>query len=217
MIPKIIHHVWLGDSEPDAFLLRCRQTALDLHPDWQHVLHRDESAFDDPVFDESFRQQLREAAKRARSYRTKHNPLALVSDLLRLTLLYIHGGIYLDLDMEVVKPLDGFLDEDLILSAFGPTRSAIGEFILGAPSRSPAIKIILTRLLVMRPISSNDGLIVPSVYPGLVAEHDWRVWPREYFCPLDWCGSGVVTEDTYTVHHWFRKNLGRGKRGGRIG
>ncbi len=180
------------------------------HPGWQHLFHRDESAFDDPAFDPAFRTRLREAAARVRKYRTPHHPLALVSDLLRLAILYIHGGIYLDLDMEVLKPLDGFRGEDLILPQFqAGVGVGIGEFLLGAPARSPAIALILDRLMGMRPLPSNVGLITPSVYHGLVAEHGWRVWPSEYFCPLDRDGVGAITENTHAIHRWQRRS-GRG-------
>ena len=38
------------------------------------------------------------------------NNLARKSDLLRLQVLYNHGGVYLDTDMECIKPIDELLN-----------------------------------------------------------------------------------------------------------
>ena len=208
-IPQIMHQIWIGDADPPAELMGFRQGLLDLHPTWQHFFHRDESAFGDPCLGSDLRKALCEAATRVRTYKTTHHPLALVADLLRMTVLHNHGGVYADLDMQAVKPLDGFLNTDLLLCSSGVCNPDL--FLMGAPPRSPAILTILTRIMAARPVPGPGArMLMLNCLPSLRREFGWEAFAAEYFCPLDREGRGTITENTHAIHRWRRHGAGEG-------
>lgn len=97
MIPKIIHYVWLGGGEPSETIKKCINSWHELLPDYE-IMRWDESTYDlslAPLFV-------------TECYHAKK--WAFASDYIRLWALNQFGGIYLDTDVEVRKPLDEFLD-----------------------------------------------------------------------------------------------------------
>jgi hypothetical protein len=95
MIPKTFHHIWLGpDPLPDDHRPWI-ETWKRHHPDWEFVLWTEENLPEDPVRPEVL-ERLRAPVERA--------------DILRLEILYSHGGVYLDTDLECLRPLDPEID-----------------------------------------------------------------------------------------------------------
>ena len=95
MIPKIIHYCWLSGEPVPASL----QTYIDgwktFFPDYQFMLWTKDSFDIDGV----------PFVKQACSVRK----WAFAADYIRLYALYTYGGIYLDSDVEIVKPFDSFM------------------------------------------------------------------------------------------------------------
>ena len=94
-IPKIIMQTWKNNNIPDHWK-SSPQTIKSILPDWKYVLMTDndnrhfvETHFPDflPFYD-NFPYPIQRA------------------DAIRPMWLYIHGGIYIDLDFELLKPLD---------------------------------------------------------------------------------------------------------------
>lgn len=103
MIPKILHYVWLGCGEPSETIKRCFESWKVYLPDYK-VMRWDETNFDisnAPLF-------VRQAYE-ARKW-------AFAADFIRCSVLYQYGGVYLDTDVEVRKPLDEFLNNGLFIS-----------------------------------------------------------------------------------------------------
>ncbi|MFC7610566.1 glycosyltransferase family 32 protein [Teichococcus aestuarii] len=100
MIPKRIHYVWVGGPMPDRYRVLVDHWRH-LHPDWE-LVHWSERNID---FSHA---PLREAYRRRQ--------WARVSDIARLLAVHRHGGIYLDTDFKVLKPLDPLLDNQCFLS-----------------------------------------------------------------------------------------------------
>jgi mannosyltransferase OCH1-like enzyme len=69
------------------------------------------------------------------------NKWAFVSDYARLYLLYHHGGIYMDTDIELLTPLDAFL-ENKAFSGFESEKS-IQTGIMGCEKGHPFFKTLL--------------------------------------------------------------------------
>ena len=95
MIPKKIHYVWLGKGEKNERILKCIESWKKYLPDYE-IIEWNEDNFDINYND--FTKQ---------SYDLKK--YAFTSDVIRLYALYTEGGIYMDTDVEVYKPLDEFL------------------------------------------------------------------------------------------------------------
>ena len=98
MIPKKIHYVWLGRGEKSDKIKRCIESWKKYMPDYE-IIEWNEDNFDINYND--FTKQSYELKK-----------YAFTSDVVRLYALYTQGGIYMDTDVEVYKPLDEFLNEE---------------------------------------------------------------------------------------------------------
>ncbi|HZQ64019.1 MAG TPA: glycosyltransferase [Gaiellaceae bacterium] len=95
MVPRILHQVWLGDRPlPDEFAAY-RESWTRHHPDWEHRLWTEENLPDGLRRPEVY-ERLRVPAER--------------SDILRLEVLWRHGGVYVDTDFECHRPLDPVIE-----------------------------------------------------------------------------------------------------------
>ncbi len=95
MVPRILHQVWLGDRPlPDEFAAY-RESWIRHHPDWEHRLWTEENLPDGLRRPEVY-ERLRVPAER--------------SDILRLEVLWRHGGVYVDTDFECHRPLDPVIE-----------------------------------------------------------------------------------------------------------
>lgn len=98
-IPKIIHLMWFsGDEYPDEIRI-CLDTWKNVLPDYKVVVWTKEMALD---IGSTY---VKEAIKCKK--------WAFAADVVRLYALYTCGGIYMDSDVIVKKPLDIFLDNDV--------------------------------------------------------------------------------------------------------
>ena len=72
---------------------------------------------------------------------------AFTSDVIRLYALYTEGGIYMDTDVEVYKPLDEFLNEDNFITEQGFSGFEDINYpvcaTMGAEKGNPVIKLML--------------------------------------------------------------------------
>ena len=88
MIPKILHMIWIG---PKPFPYEANlQKYIELHPEWKINLWTDSNL---P------RLRNRKIYKSIPIYAAK-------ADLLRIEILAIYGGVYVDADSYPIKPLD---------------------------------------------------------------------------------------------------------------
>ena len=95
MIPRTIHYCWFGPEPLPKRVKKCIRSWEKLCPDYQ-IVRWNEQNFD--IHYNQFTKDAYEAGK-----------WAFVSDVARLYIIYHHGGIYLDTDVELLKPLDSFL------------------------------------------------------------------------------------------------------------
>lgn len=101
-IPKVIHYVWLGGGKMSPDLERCVRSWREVMPDYE-IKRWDESAFDTDSLP-----WVKEAIEKRK--------WSLASDYIRHYALYTEGGIYMDTDVEVLKPFDEFLHWDFFSS-----------------------------------------------------------------------------------------------------
>ena len=95
MIPKIIHYCWFGGNPLSDLAQKCIDSWKKYCPDYE-IKEWNESNFDLNSCD-----YVREA------YQAKK--WAFVTDYVRLYAMVTEGGIYMDTDVEVIRPLDSFL------------------------------------------------------------------------------------------------------------
>lgn len=95
MIPKIIHYIWLGGGAKSERIKTCYESWKKNEPDWE-IKEWNENSID--VTTNKWCRGAYEARK-----------WAFVTDYLRLWILYNYGGVYMDTDVELYKPIDEFM------------------------------------------------------------------------------------------------------------
>lgn len=99
MIPKVIHYCWFGGGTKPKLTEKCIQSWRIFCPDYQ-IVEWNENNYDISAAPLYVRQAY--AAKK----------WAFVTDYARLQIIYENGGIYMDTDVELKKPLDDLLRYD---------------------------------------------------------------------------------------------------------
>lgn len=133
----------------------------------------------------------------------KKKKWAFVSDYIRFWVLYNEGGIYLDTDMEIIRPLNVFLDNNVFM---GKTRDGfVACGIVGSIPRHPFIKKILDYYDNCSDYSTRGTS--PRVVTKMLKENifsDVSLFDYKYFYP---CYDGEVCDQdilkaAFTDHHW---------------
>ena len=126
MIPKKIHYVWLGKGKKNERILKCIESWKKYMPDYE-IIEWNETNL--PKINNFFYQ----------AYENKK--WAFASDVARLFILYNYGGIYMDTDVELYKPLDEFLNQDGFIGF--EDKHYLSTATIGSISKNPVIKTIL--------------------------------------------------------------------------
>ena len=103
MIPKIIHYCWFGGKELSEDARKYIESWRKFCPEYT-IMEWNETNFDVGIVP-----YVKEAYD--------HKKWAFVSDYVRLYALRNFGGIYLDTDVEIVKSLDGCLENKACIGA----------------------------------------------------------------------------------------------------
>jgi mannosyltransferase OCH1-like enzyme len=143
VIPRVIHQIWIGpDRLPDEHR-RWIETWRRQHPNWEHRLWTEDDLPSDPIRPEIL-ERLRAPVERA--------------DILRLEILYRHGGVYVDTDVECLRPVDGVLARhDFVGVCLKPGRMT-NTFIASVP-RHPLLERALQEV---KPLEVYWTLAAPS-------------------------------------------------------
>jgi inositol phosphorylceramide mannosyltransferase catalytic subunit len=106
VIPRVIHQTWRGADLPAPFA-RLAETWRRHHPQWQWRLwtDTDNRAFVGAHFPAMLG-----------LYDSYPHPIQRV-DIVRYLILYVHGGLFIDLDFEALRPLDPHLTSDCVFGA----------------------------------------------------------------------------------------------------
>jgi len=100
-MPKVIHQTWKDDNIPDAWKLSQNQWRI-LHPTWTYVFWTDSDI-------KAYIHHMHKDAWDALFEKLQY-PIQRV-DLFRYFVLHDFGGIYCDMDIVPVYPVDSYLEE----------------------------------------------------------------------------------------------------------
>lgn len=138
---------------------------------------------------------------------------AQLAGLIRLELLWHLGGIYIDSDVQVVKPFEALLP--LGCFAAWEDESTVPDAVLGATDHHPAIGACLELALERLTAGGTDwrtGRGAWSTGPGVTttvftARDDVTLLGPDAFYPVHYSRKGELDEfvagpDTYAIHHW---------------
>jgi mannosyltransferase OCH1-like enzyme len=199
MIPRTLCYCWFGGGEKPARIQQCLASYA-LCPGYTIV------ELNDTTWDVDQYPYTRDAYAMGK--------WAFVADVARLDWLFRHGGITLDADIEILKPLDRFLAHRAFTS-----RETAGRWISAVIAAEPAhpwIDAILdyyrTHDFVFDPATIANTVIIDRINRARYSHDDGEtiyltdgvaIYPRESFEAKDWSrGHYAITEDTYTVHHY---------------
>lgn len=212
LIPKIIHYMWLGGKPIPEQLQYCMDSWKKYCPDYE-IIRWDESNYD-----------LEKHFYMKQAY--ENGMYGFVPDYARLDILYQHGGIYMDTDVEVIKSLDELLYQQAFCGVEKWQVINLGG-CSGAVQGQKAVKALLdarqnisfvekdgslnkntcgfydTRVML------NNGYKMDGTCQRIL---DMNIYTYDYFHPYDYISRKTdITSDTYTIHHfnggWLDENL----------
>ncbi len=203
----MIHYVWVGSPLPDkqrAYIESWRRT----NPSYEVVCWNESNIdFSVPLIQEAYRR----------------GRWATVADIARLTAVHQHGGIYLDTDFEVYRPLDRLLG-DRCFCAFQREADPTDWVCNGVFGAEPAhwfVRDVLTQALSLRP--GPFGIERPTRYgpklftsllrqrgltaysPRGVRIEDVFIHPVPVFFPFGWKEQFTpecIAPDIIAAHFW---------------
>ena len=202
MIPKLLHYCWFGPAPKSDRVLRCIESWSRWLPDYQVVAWTEENS------------PLGEPYVQAACAR---GGWSRASNFIRLHALHEYGGIYLDTDAEVIKPLDPLLGDECFIG-FQRKRKYnhwVNCAVLGAVKGQPFLKRCLDRLRV-RFTEKGEFPFGPELVTSVLIEmglkhyglqqlEGVRLYPHEYFYPYPWLAHFHpvrITPATHIIHYW---------------
>jgi mannosyltransferase OCH1-like enzyme len=197
MIPKIIYYTWVSpDPLPEKFNPYI-ETWKQKMPDYEIRQISLENIVRTPFVEEYIRR----------------GNYVVAGHYGRCERLYSTGGIYFDIDIEAVKPLDDLLDNEMVLGMEDET--ILNNAVIMAKSHHPFMKECLKFMdnfnLDSHNVELNTG---PWMFTKLFNENkgkviisDILILPPRFFYPYKYTEhftNECVTSDTFTIHHWAK-------------
>lgn len=216
-IPKIIMQTWKNKIVPERWLKS--PSSINKHmPSWEYVLMTDA---DNEVFVKKYFPSFYPYYK--------NFPYGIQrADAIRYMWLYVHGGIYMDLDFEMLHPLDDLFetDNELFLVTSGNVGSCITNSFMAS---KPGCKVWLDMLEYMKeslPWWCMGKHMVVMNSTGPIALHyvvknsgyPYKVLPSKLLMPCSVCdinadvgsawlkplpGSSWISYDTMFYNWWL--------------
>ena len=218
MIPKVIHYCWFGRNPLPPFAVKCIESWKKFLPGYE-IKEWNEDNFDVNII--PYTQEAYEARK-----------YAFVSDYARFYILYHHGGIYFDTDVEVIKSIDDIIERGAFMGCEneakpGATALAVAQGLglgcnpglgLGCNPGLGLYAEILGLYAGLHFLRSNGGLNLKTVVEyttellsakGLKNVNEMQcvadvwIYPKEYFCPVNYQTNEMnITDNTRSIHHY---------------
>lgn len=201
-IPKIIHYCWFGGKPKPKSVIKCIDSWKRFCPEYE-IIEWNEHNFD-----------INTISYTAQAH--AHGKWAFVSDVARLHAIVNHGGIYLDTDVELVKPFDSVLHSEAFVGFEG------SEYIATAVMGCCKGNRIMTEFLdSYRHIQFVDACgkldMTTNVYRltkilvgkgvklnGLTQFLDnIKVYSTEFFSPYDYINGRLKRTDDTIAIHWY--------------
>lgn len=207
---KTIHYFWFGNNPKPKIFFQCLESWKKWLPEW------DIKEWNENNVDVNINEYTRNA------YSKKN--WSFVSDYFRCSILEEYGGLYLDIDVEIIGNLNellkdkpflgfeysGFVASGLIMyfpKAHHPVLKDMMK-IIEAKSKSLDNQVIKTTMVYwFTDYLKEHGLVINDTKQEIVGV---TIYPCEYFCPISptWKFQRF-TKNTYTLHHyygsWFSK------------
>lgn len=202
LIPKKIHYCWFGKGDLPDISIKCMDSWKRMCPDYEII------RWDESNYDVNKNIYTREAYQ--------FGGYAYVSDFARLDILHQEGGIYLDTDIEVVKPLDQLLNYQAYCGFLHHGARVDTGIGFGSIKQNPLLEEFMELYkytFYLADSGINRSLNAASITRvlrthGLKQNGAYQLidgmacFPKEFFDPLSYVlGLNQMTEDTYSIHY----------------
>lgn len=204
MIPRKIHYCWVGGNPLTPLAEKCIASWRKFCPGYE-IIRWDESNYD--FFKHPYMKQAYEAKK-----------WGFVPDYARLDIIHQHGGIYLDTDVEAIKPLDSLL-QHRFYAGFESSQSVALGLGFGAEPGHPLLEAML-RDYDNYSFFNADGTLnqlpSPQIQTALLRQYGLQddtgavqrledgavVYPVNYFAPRNEARLPAALPEAYSIHHY---------------
>ena len=203
MIPKKIHYIWFGNNPKSELVEKCIASWRKYLPDYE-IIEWNEQNYD-PGDCEYFQE----------AYKAKK--WAFASDYARFDILHQHGGIYLDTDVEFLKPLPEELLEHGAFTGFESNGNLNPGLIFATVPGFPLNKELVNTYRRMHFVSGSKDMFktVNVVIREVLEKHGaleagkyqvingLALYPSMFFCGYDLdVAEYDIQPETISVHHY---------------
>jgi len=200
MIPKIIYYTWISDKplpqEFQGYIDNWKKIMPDYKFEWVNVDNYPKNEWTNKAI---------EIGK----------PV-LAGHYARCKNIYETGGIYLDIDVEVLKPFDFFLNNNFFLGQEDDfvINNAVFGAVEGHPFLLDCIKYMENMPLDTPQVELETG---PRMFTKFMKKRGWeegkreglfedmKLYNKEYFYPYNWNEKFTpecITPNTHAIHRW---------------
>jgi mannosyltransferase OCH1-like enzyme len=191
VIPKILLSCWFGRGRKSDLFLQCQESKRRVLPDWL-TFECNEDTIDPAIMASPYMQ-----AVQARGEFVK------MTEIGRLWALHRFGGVYMDEDVEALKPFDPLLNNQFFIG-WEDT-----QYINGAVMGSVAGGETVSALLKAFPLDSDGSKKATAYGPVFLTEQLRNVdcvkfepklfYPWHHAHKLD---RSLIGPDSFALHHW---------------
>jgi mannosyltransferase OCH1-like enzyme len=195
MTIKKIHQIWVGPNAMPEKSVKFIAGIKELHPDYEYRLWTDADLTAENFVNLKYINSTPVYAQKA--------------DIMRYEILYKHGGMYLDIDFEVFKPLTPLFTHDFVVcnedgNIHNYMTNAFMYTIPGTQSLKNCIDNIHTC-----PLGGQVNVAIatgPWYFRKCISLEGARVLPTHTMYPTHYTQKGyrpaVFSPETYAMHHW---------------
>lgn len=207
MIPKILHYCWYGSNMMPKNQQRYIKQWKQLMPDYEIRYWNNSNLPNDISYINT--------AFKAGNW-------ANVSNYMRLYALLNEGGIYLDTDVEVLKPFDDLRQYPCFLGIEDEERLIVNNAIMGAEKGHWFVQETLNMLEQKFDGKEKADYSSPLLVTEMLKQYgfsknnldiiDIKIFSCVYFYPYYYTQSAYsasITPQTYAIHHWHMSWSGK--------
>ena len=205
---RTLHYFWFGGREKGPVIEKCIASWKKFLPDW-NIKEWNETDFD--VNSCRYSKEAYEAKK-----------YAFVSDYARFKILYEQGGLYLDTDVEIIKPLDDILKYDAFVGY--ETKSILnpGLGLWFSKPGNPVLKETLDvyeKLSFIMPDGSFNQKTICMYFSEILEPYGLgedngeiktvngiTVLPKDFLNPFNDLTGVLKKTDRTVAIHWYAKS-----------
>ena len=211
MIPKIIHYCWFGKGKKPRLARKCIASWHRLLSDYE-IREWNEDTFDLSKYPYA-------------AYCLQEGKYAFLSDYVRLLVVYEHGGIYFDTDVEVIKNPDHLLEYEAFYG-FEDTKHINTGLGFGAQKKHKTVSQMLDEYRNIRPDTAGNYPITgcPTLNTRALVKmglqlngerqniYGAEILPVDYLNPYnDPIGKLQTTDNTVSIHWYGKSWMSKGK------